>query len=113
LQCTFAATPPLPLSLLLLREYFQCRHAARAPAARALQARSCAAIELAIEVAGQLRSETISAQVADAIEAVAEGPQREELRFRLNIALGQFVEAARDAVELARFEQVGQATAAA
>lgn len=28
-------------------------------------------------------------------------------RFKLNIAMGQFQEAARDAMELARFEQVG------
>jgi hypothetical protein len=43
---------------------------------------------------------------------VTEEQARDELRFRLNIALGQFVEAAHDAVELARFEQVGSRGAA-
>ncbi len=56
-----------------------------------------------------MRSAAVSCQVADAIQDVAEGQARDELRFRLNIALGQFVEAAHDAVQLARFEQVGAA----
>lgn len=73
----------------------------------AVQARTREALLSAIEVAGQVRSESVSCQVADAIQDVAEGQARDELRFRLNIALGQFVEAAHDAVELARFEQVG------
>jgi hypothetical protein len=36
-----------------------------------------------------------------------DGSRKDEYRFKLNIAMGQYADAARDAMEMARLEQVG------
>jgi WD repeat-containing protein 19 len=64
------------------------------------------AVEKAIGVVQQSRNEQLGMLVLDYIMDVMEGTDRDELRFKLNIAMGRYGEAARDALEVARFEQV-------
>ncbi len=45
--------------------------------------------------------------VLDYVSEEKGGAARDEYRFKLNVAMGQLDEAAHDAAELARFEQVG------
>ena len=67
------------------------------------------ALEKAIAVIQETRNHTLGVLVLDFVNEEREGSARDELRFRLNIAMGQYADAARDAMELARFEQVGRA----
>jgi hypothetical protein len=66
----------------------------------------------AIAVVEDARNPQLAPAVLDALAACEglEGHLRDALRFRLNLAAGQLGDAARDALELAQFEQVGNAT---
>lgn len=65
-----------------------------------------AALHRAIALVDRTKSSSLGTLVMDFITACdAEEHVKDDYRFRLNIALGHFMEAARDAVELARFEQ--------
>lgn len=46
-------------------------------------------------------------QLMDFVDAEKEDAQRDEFRFVLNMAMGQYVDAAKDAMALAELEQVG------
>ena len=63
----------------------------------------------AIGVVETTRNPQLASAVLDALIDCPglEGHVRDALRFRLNLAAGQLGDAAKDALELARFEQVG------
>lgn len=63
------------------------------------------AIEKAIALVQKTRNHTIGVQVLDFVNEEKDGSSKDEFRFKLNIAMGQYSEAARDAMEMARFEQ--------
>ncbi|PNW73788.1 hypothetical protein CHLRE_13g572700v5 [Chlamydomonas reinhardtii] len=63
------------------------------------------ALEKAVQVVEQTRSHQLGVLVLDYVNEEKDGTTRDEFRFKLNIAMGQFAEAARDALEMARFEQ--------
>ncbi len=54
----------------------------------------------------QTKSHSLGVLVLDYVNEEKDGASKDEYRFKLNIAMGQYQEAARDAMELARFEQV-------
>lgn len=58
-----------------------------------------------MQVVEQTRSHQLGVLVLDYVNEEKDGTTRDEFRFKLNIAMGQFAEAARDALEMARFEQ--------
>lgn len=64
----------------------------------------------AIAVVEESNNPLLAPAVLDALAACEgiEGHVRDALRFRLNLAAGQLGHAARDAQELARFEQVSK-----
>lgn len=63
------------------------------------------AIEKAIALVQKTRNHTIGVQVLDFVNEEKDGSSKDEFRFKLNIAMGQYSEAARDAMEMSRFEQ--------
>ncbi|KXZ49298.1 hypothetical protein GPECTOR_22g892 [Gonium pectorale] len=63
------------------------------------------ALEKAVQVVEQTRNHQLGVLVLDYVNEEKDGTTRDEFRFKLNIAMGQFHEAARDALEVARFEQ--------
>ena len=69
----------------------------------------CNQSSLAIGVVESTRNSQLAPAVLDALVDCPglEGHVRDALRLRLNLAAGQLGDAARDALELARFEQVG------
>ena len=72
----------------------------------AAQVNKVPAVEKAIGVVESSRNEQLALLVMDHIMDAMEGADRDELRLKLNIAMGRYDEAARDALEIARFEQV-------
>lgn len=70
-----------------------------------LKVGSNAALEKAVQVVEQTRRQELGVLVLDYVNEEKDGTTRDEFRFKLNIAMGQFAEAARDALEMARFEQ--------
>lgn len=71
------------------------------------QVGTVATVSKAISLAETSRDNSLALQIMEFVATMpAEGSTKDELRFRLNIAVGQFAEAARDALEMARFEQV-------
>jgi hypothetical protein len=73
-----------------------------------LQVCSQSSLTKAIAVVEDTRNAQLAPVVLDALAACEglEGHMRDALRFRLNLAAGQLGDAARDALELAQFEQV-------
>ncbi|GAX77949.1 hypothetical protein CEUSTIGMA_g5391.t1 [Chlamydomonas eustigma] len=72
-----------------------------------LQVGSSGALEKAIGVVERTRNHTIGVQVMDYVNEEVDGSAKDEFRFKLNIAMGQYLEAAQDAMEMARLEQEG------
>ncbi|GLC35581.1 hypothetical protein PLESTB_000191100 [Pleodorina starrii] len=70
-----------------------------------LKVGSNAALEKAVQVVEKTRNHQLGVLVLDYVNEEKDGSTRDEFRFKLNIAMGQFQEAARDALEMARFEQ--------
>ncbi|GFH27640.1 flagellar associated protein, partial [Haematococcus lacustris] len=64
-----------------------------------------AALDKAIAVVEKTRAHNLGVLVLDYVSEEKEGSAKDEYRFKLNIAMGQFNDAAKDALELARFEQ--------
>jgi hypothetical protein len=73
-----------------------------------VQVCSQSSLTKAIAVVEDTRNPQLAPAVLDALAACEglEGHMRDALRFRLNLAAGQLGDAARDALELAQFEQV-------
>lgn len=63
------------------------------------------ALDKAIAVVQRTRNHTIGVLVMDFVNEEIDGSAKDEYRFKLNIAMGQFSDAARDAMEMARLEQ--------
>ncbi len=66
-----------------------------------------AALEKAVQAVEQTRSHQLGVLVLDYVNEEKDGATRDEFRFKLNIAMGQYADAARDALEMSRYEQVG------
>lgn len=62
-------------------------------------------LEKAIEVVQKTHNHTLGVLVMDYVNEEVDGSAKDEFRFKLNIAMGQFLDAARDAMEMARLEQ--------
>jgi WD repeat-containing protein 19 len=74
-----------------------------------LQVCSSNSLARAIQVIEDSQATGLVPLVLDALQGCSslDSHVRDALRFRLNIAAGHMADAARDALELARFEQVG------
>ncbi|KAG1674427.1 hypothetical protein FOA52_012954 [Chlamydomonas sp. UWO 241] len=63
------------------------------------------AVDKAIKVVERTRNHTTGVLVMDYVNEEVDGSRKDEYRFKLNIAMGQYADAARDAMEMARLEQ--------
>jgi len=63
------------------------------------------AIDKAIKTVERTRNHTTGVLVLDYVNEEVDGSRKDEYRFKLNIAMGQYADAARDAMEMARLEQ--------
>lgn len=70
-----------------------------------LKVGSNSALDKAIAVVERTKNHQLGVTVLDYVNEEKDGGLKDEFRFKLNIAMGQYQEAARDAMEMARFEQ--------
>lgn len=70
-----------------------------------LKVGSNSALEKAIAIVEKTKNHSLGIMVLDFVNEEKDGATKDEFRFKLNIAMGQFMEAAKDAMEMARFEQ--------
>ncbi|KAF5840991.1 hypothetical protein DUNSADRAFT_14848 [Dunaliella salina] len=64
-----------------------------------------AVLDKAIRIVEFTHNRQLGVQIMDYVNAEKEGQIRDEYNFKLNVAMGQFLDAATYALELARFEQ--------
>jgi len=64
-----------------------------------------AVLDKAIRIVECTHNRQLGVQIMDYVNAEKEGQIRDEYNFKLNVAMGQFLDAATYALELARFEQ--------
>lgn len=70
-----------------------------------LKVGSNSALEKAIGIVERSKNNSLGIMVLDYVNEEKDGAAKDEYRFKLNIAMGLFMEAAKDAMEMARFEQ--------
>mmetsp|Transcript_36982 Transcript_36982/g.82211 ORF Transcript_36982/g.82211 Transcript_36982/m.82211 type:complete len:1366 (+) Transcript_36982:300-4397(+) len=63
------------------------------------------ALDKAIAVVEKTKNHNLGVLVLDYVNEEKDGSAKDEYRFKLNIAMGQYTDAAKDAMEMARFEQ--------
>eukprot|EP00967_Tisochrysis_lutea_P072125 scaffold96044_cov18-Tisochrysis_lutea.AAC.1 len=74
--------------------------------ARYIAVNDDAVLDKAIRIVECTHNRQLGVQIMDYVNAEKEGQIRDEYNFKLNVAMGQFLDAATYALELARFEQV-------